>query len=158
MRYPRRLGLKFNEGSSRNQNRCVASRSGSVLFEFAVTLPLMLLLSVAVLDFSKITFLHFLVSDAAGAASRYASMVPVDSESMEMWQQGLEDSARGSLVGSPWIEPSDLIIPVADIVQVSQEERRISIRVEYAYEAHVPWLVLSSQSMIVHEVTVYGAN
>lgn len=145
-------------GYSRNESRGVASRSGSVLFEFAVTLPLMMLLSVAVLDLSKITFLHFLVSDAAGAASRYASMVPVDSESMEIWQQGLEDSARGSLVGSPWIEPSDLIVPIADIVQVSDEERRISIRVEYPYEVHVPWLVLSSQSMIAHEVTVYGAN
>ena len=158
MRYQDTLRGKFTFGVSRNQSRCVASRSGSVLFEFAVTLPLMMLLSVAVLDLSKITFLHFLVSDAAGAASRYASMVPVDSESMEMWQQGLEDSARGSLVGSPWIEPSDLIIPIADIVQVSQDERRISIRVEYPYEAHVPWMVLSSQSMIAHEVTVYGAN
>jgi hypothetical protein len=77
---------------------------------------------------------------------------------MEMWQQGLEDSARGSLVGSPWIEPSDLIIPVADMVQVSQDERRIFIRVEYPYEAYVPWLVLSEQSIIAHEVTVYGAN
>lgn len=158
MRYPRPLGAKFTAGYSRNQSRCVATRSGSALFEFAVTLPLMMLLSVAVLDLSKITFLHFLVSDAAGAASRYASMVPIDSESMELWQQGLEESARGSLVGSPWIEPSDLIIPVADIVQVSQDERRIFIRVEYPYEAHIPWLVLSSQSMIAHEVTVYGAN
>ena len=158
MMYPRPLAAKFKVGDSRDRSRCVASRGGSVLFEFAVTLPLMMLLSVAVLDLSRITFLHFLVSDAAGAASRYASMVPADSESMEMWQQGLEDSARGSLVGSPWIEPTDLIIPVADIVQVSEDERRISIRIECPYEAHLPWLVLSSQSIIAHEVTVYGAN
>ena len=158
MRYPSPLAGTITHRDSRKQARLVASRGGSVLFEFAVTLPLMMLLSVAVLDLSKTTFLHFLVSDAAGAASRYASMVPVDSDSMEMWQQGLEDSARGSLVGSPWIEPSDLIIPVADMVQVSQDERRIFIRIEYPYEAYVPWLVLSAQSIIVHEVTVYGAN
>ncbi len=158
MRYPRPVAATFKVGDSRDRSRCVASRSGSVLFEFAVTLPLMMLLSVAVLDLSRITFLHFLVSDAAGEASRYASMVPAESDSMEMWQQGLEDSARGSLVGSPWIEPSDLVIPVADIVQVSEDERRISIRIECPYEAHLPWLVLSSQSIIAHEVIVYGAN
>jgi hypothetical protein len=140
------------------RSRSIASRRGSVLFEFAVTLPLILILSVAVLDFSRITFLHFLVSDATGAASRYASMVPVDPASVEIWQAGLEDAARGSLVGSPWIEPSDLSIPVADIVPVSDDERRITVRVAYPYEAHIPWLLLSTQSMIAHEVTVYGAN
>jgi hypothetical protein len=156
--YPTAHVAKPRDGFSLKRNRSVASRSGSVLFEFAVTLPLMMILSVAVLDLSKITFLHFLVSDAAGAASRHASMVPSYSESMDSWQQSLEDAARGSLVGSPWIDPSELIIPLASFVQISDQERSITIRVEYPYEAQFPWMGFSTHSTIAHEVTVYGAN
>lgn len=158
MKYRATRSAKPRGGLWLKSARSASSRSGSVLFEFAVTVPLMMILAVAVLDLSKITFLHFLVSDAAGASSRYASMVPVQSESMDMWQQSLEDAARGSLVGSPWIDPSELIIPLAGMVQISDQERSITIRVEYPYEAQFPWMGFSTQSTIAHEVTVYGAN
>lgn len=134
------------------------SRNGSALFEFAVTLPLMILLAFAIRDFAKITFLHFLVSDAAGAASRYASSVPINPNSLSSWQQNLEASARQTLAGSPWIQPSDLIVPPVTLEQIGPDERRITVRVEYSFSSTLHWLNISKQNLIFSEVTVYGAN
>ena len=141
-----------------NRRRRKRGRSGSALFEFAITLPLALLMAIAILDFAKISFLHFLVADAAGAASRYASTVPANMNALDLWQQNLQMAARESLSDSSWIDPQDLDVPPALIQEIDSDERRIAIRVEYSFNTVFDWLKIDQQTTITCEVIVYGAQ
>jgi hypothetical protein len=140
-----------------NRRRTAKSRMGATLLEFAITLPLTLLICLAILDFAKISFLRFLVSDAAGAAGRFASSVPANINSIELWQQQLENVAKDSLVDSPWIDPSELNVLPCTIEQIDADERRISVHVEYSFNTLFDWLSIDRQTTVASEVTVYGA-
>lgn len=133
-------------------------RTGSALFEFAITLPLTMLICIAIFDFAKITFLQSLISDAAGAASRFASMVPANVNSIDLWQQQLENIAKESLLNSPWIDPSELNIAPAVIEQISAEERRITVNVKYSFNTVFDWLSIDQKSTVACKVVVYGAQ
>jgi hypothetical protein len=139
------------------RRRIAKSRTGATLFEFAITLPLTLLICLAVLDFAKISFLRFLISDAAGAASRFASTVPANINSIDLWQQQLENVAKDSLLDSPWIDPSELNVLPCTIEQIDADERRITVQIEYTFNTVFDWLSVDRQTILASEVTVYGA-
>jgi|688.fasta_scaffold40072_4 hypothetical protein len=133
-----------------------STRRGVALFEFAVTLPLMLLLSLAVIDFARISFFRFVVGDATGAAGRYAMLNPVTENSLSAWQSALEIAARESAQGSPWIDPTAIVVHPAVIQQVNTTEKRITLKVSYLFRTGFWWPGIPSQTTVSSQLTLTG--
>jgi Flp pilus assembly protein TadG len=118
----------------------------------------MMILAIAVLDFSRISYYRFLVADAAGAASRYAALQPVTDVSYDVWMQQLDTIARNTVDGSPWASASALIVHPAEITEVAPGEKRITVRTSYVYRAAIPWPGLPTQATVSSKVSVVGAK
>lgn len=138
--------------------RNAKSRRGAVLMEFSISIPVMLLLSIAVFDFAKTSYFRFVVADAAGAASRYAAFNPVTAVSLSSWTTELESAARSSVQGSPWVSQNDLVIKQPIIEQISTVEKRITVRVEYVYHLQLWWPGLPSQVTVSSQVAVVAPD
>jgi len=134
------------------------SRRGAALMEFSISIPVMLLLSIAVFDFAKTSYFRFVVADAAGSASRYAAFNPVTTVSLSSWTTELESAARSSVQGSPWVSQNDLVIKPPIIEQISSVEKRITLRVEYVYHLKLWWPGLPSQIAVSSQVVVIAAD
>ncbi len=126
--------------------------------EFSISIPVMLLLAIAVFDFAKVSYFRFVVADAAGAASRYAAFNPVTDVTLASWTAELESAARGAVQGSPWISQSDLVINPPVIEQTSSLEKRITVRVEYVYHLILWWPGLPGQATVSSQVAVISAG
>jgi len=150
-------GPKTRIGAA-SARRISASRRGAALLEFSISIPVMLLLSIAVFDFAKTGYFRFVVADAAGAASRYAAFNPVTSVSLQSWTAELEKTARNSVEGSPWISPADLVIKPPVFEEVSPVEKRVTVRVEYVYQLNLWWPGLPRQATVSSQVTVVSAG
>lgn len=144
--------------SATKNDRLSKQRAGAVLLEFAVTIPVMVILAIAVLDFSRLSYYRFLVADAAGAASRYAAFYPVTDVSYNVWMQRLDAVARNTVEGSPWASASNLIVYPAVINQATPGENRVIIKMEYVYRATIPWPGLPSESTVRSTVQIMGAK
>lgn len=134
------------------------SRQGAILLEFGVTLPLMLMLAIAVFDFARVTYFGLVVADAAGAASRYAAFNPLTNVSEAAWHEGLEQAAKTAIVGSPWVSQNQLVVHPALIEQVSPVEKRITVKVSYPYQVQLWWPGLPSNPNVTSQVSVIGAS
>lgn len=144
--------------SATKNDRLSKQRAGAVLLEFAVTIPVMVILAIAVLDFSRLSYYRFLVADAAGAASRYAAFYPVTDVTYNVWMQRLDAVARNTVEGSPWASASNLIVYPAVINQATPGENRVIIKMEYVYRATIPWPGLPSESTVRSTVQIMGAK
>lgn len=133
-------------------------RQGAILLEFGITMPLMLLLAIAVFDFARVTYFGLVVADAAGAASRYAAFNPVTDVSEATWYEGLEQAAKSAIVGSPWVSQNQLVVHPALIEQVSPVEKRITVKVSYPYQVQLWWPGLPSNPNVSCQVSVIGAS
>ena len=144
--------------SARKNYRFRKQRAGAVLLEFAITIPVMMILAIAVLDFSRLSYYRFLVADAAGAASRYAAFHPVTDVSYNVWMQKLDTIARNTIEGSPWASASDLIVYPAVLNQENPGDTRVIIKMEYVYHATIPWPGLPSEATVRSTVQIMGAK
>lgn len=126
--------------------------------EFSISIPIMLLLTIAVFDFAKTSYFRFVVADAAGAASRYAAFNPVTSVSLHSWTTELENAARNTVVGSAWISPSALVVCSPIIEQISTVETRITVKVQYVYHLNLWWPGLPTQATVSSQVAVIQAG
>lgn len=144
--------------SARKNYRFRKQRAGAVLLEFAITIPVMMILAIAVLDFSRLSYYRFLVADAAGAASRYAAFYPVTDVSYNVWMQKLDTVARNTVEGSPWASASDLIVYPAVLNKDTPGETRVIIKIEYVYHATIPWPGLPSEATVRSTVQIMGAK
>jgi Flp pilus assembly protein TadG len=118
----------------------------------------MMILAIAVLDFSRISYYRFLVADASGAASRYAAFHPVTDVSYNVWMQQLDTVARNTVEGSPWASASALIVHPAEITVVTPGEKRITVKTSYVYRATLPWPGLPTETTVSNQVNVVGAK
>lgn len=151
-------GKKAGKIDGLRLRRNAASRRGAALLEFSMSIPILLLLSIAVFDFAKTSYFRFVVADAAGAASRYAAFNPVTAVSMDTWRSELESAARNSVEGSPWISSTALVVDSPIIEIITTVETRITVRIEYTYHLNIWWPGLPSQATVSSQVTVIAAS
>ncbi len=134
------------------------NRRGVAIVEFALTVPILGLLSVAVFDFAKLGYIRLVVADAAGAASRYAAFHPVTDLSMDPWIDGIKQSALASVAGSAWIDPNRLTLHTVEVEQVNPTSTRINIRVDYQYQPTFWWPGLPTGTRVSAQVAIPGVR
>lgn len=145
---------RFKPGK-RRQGR---NRRGVAIIEFALTVPILGLLSVAVFDFAKIGYIRLVVADAAGAASRYAAFHPVTAITMDEWIDGIKQSALASVAGSAWIDPARMSLHTVDVDQITPTYMKVTIRIDYQYQPTFWWPGLPSGTRVSAQVAIPGVR
>ena len=135
-----------------------ANRRGAALIEFALTAPILGLLSVAVFDFAKIAYVRLVVADAAGAASRFAALHPMPTGSLDTWVKGIQEAALASSSGSMWIDPSRMSLQPVNVDQIPPNDIRITVQVDYQFQPKFWWPGLPSGSMVSSKVSIPGVR
>ncbi len=81
------------------------SQRGQSIVEVALVLPLLALLLTGLLDFGRAFFVSVALNDAAAEGAVYAAARPTDTD-------GITARARGSLEGTPLINPAQVQVSV----------------------------------------------
>jgi len=107
-----------------------AHSRGQSLVEFAITLPILLIILAGVLDLGRLYYVYVAVTDAAAEGASYAAIKPED-------EQGIHDRAQEASGGLVQLE--------ADAVEVHFPSGKASgspviVNVHYDFELLTPFL------------------
>ena len=97
---------------------------GQSIIEFAITIPLLLIMLVFIFDLGRATFYYSSITNSAREGARYGIIKPDDKNGI---QQRVEDFSFG-------IDPSDLVVNVL----INDEENSITVGVSFNFVPATP--------------------
>lgn len=124
------------------------SRSGVAATEFALVLPLLLLLTFAGTDFGRALHAHIALSNACRAGAEYGSRNPYSPTDIDDWESRIRQAVDEELSNTPAIDPDKLDIDI-DVEVDSDDLFRVSVEATYPFTTLVSW------PGIPHEVTLH---
>ena len=104
--------------------------TGQSLVEFALMLPILLLILAGVLDLGRMFYSYIAVTDAAAEGASYAAIYPNDSE-------GIMDRVQDASGGLVVID-RNLITVTCPTCPTIQTGDRVTVTVEYEYRMSTP--------------------
>ncbi|WP_404310836.1 TadE/TadG family type IV pilus assembly protein [Neorhodopirellula lusitana] len=129
--------------------RSRGSRQGSTATEFAIALPLLLLLAIACCDFGRIIQYRQVVANAArtgahtGATKQFTEYSAVD------WEQRVRESVSSELASLSSLDESANEVSVSTSVDLDGI-KRVVVEVSIPFETLVHWPVLPSDVTLFH--------
>lgn len=115
-----------------------AKRAGVVATEFALTLPLLLLIALGCVDFGRVGYYAITVANAAGAGAQNAATHRVTPYTSATWQQEIHDIVEEELAAAPGFDPELLTVLVSSVEEVDGD-LRVSVEARYPFETIVDW-------------------
>jgi len=113
------------------------SRRGAVTLEFALVVPVLVLLLTGILEFGRIGLLGVPIAEAARAGAIYGSMNPPDSLNPNDWSQQCELRAREVLANQAGINPS--LVQVQCTYTTGSPVNRATVQVRYPFTLLTGW-------------------
>lgn len=131
-------------------------RSGAAMLELAIVLPLLLLLAGGIIDFSRYAYYYIAVSNAAGAAARFASQHPFTPTTLTTWNNLTRQAAIDDLQGILRYNASKVTVPAPTIVTETTglKLRRVRVQVDYAFQTIVAWPGIPNSAVIRRAVVM----
>lgn len=86
------------------------SRSGAVALEFAIVLPMLLLILVGIVELGRVGALGIHLAQAARAGAEYGAFHPPDQDTLSDWQLMCERRAREVLSSESGIDSSQFTV------------------------------------------------
>ncbi|HQE92675.1 MAG TPA: TadE/TadG family type IV pilus assembly protein [Anaerolineae bacterium] len=99
--------------------------NGQSVIEFALTLPLLILMLMGLLDFGRAYFIVVMLNDAAAEGAVYAGACPTDVDGIQL---RVTEAASDNLIQ---IEPAD--VTVLGSVIAAGESITVSVRYEFTF-------------------------
>ena len=129
-------------------------RRGASAAEFAIILPVLLMIVLGFIDFGRFAYHHVAVTNAARAGAEYAITTPYVSSAQSAWRAKVQETARDEMTNQIGYDPSDLTI--ATTVTVEQTGlRRVRVEATYAsFQTIVSWPGIPSALTIRSAVTM----
>ncbi len=125
-------------GGNARQRR---SRSGAAAVEFAIVLPLLLLLFLGACDFGRFAHTQVAVSNAARAGAGQASRHRPTTATRPQWEAGIRLAVGDELKELAGFEANRLAITIA-WVEEPDATSRASVQVSYPFRTLVSWGVI----------------
>lgn len=116
-------------------------RRGAAAAEFAIVLPLLILLLLGAADFGRFAYTWIAVTNAARVGAGYAATTPYTTASRPAWESAIQQSVRGDLEQVSRFDAARLKTTITPSVD-AEGRRRIAVTVEYPFESIINWTML----------------
>lgn len=121
-------------------------RRGAAAIEFAVVLPMLMLMLLGGADFGRCFHSAMAITNAARAGAEYGAMHPFDASSQAGWQAGVQQAAIDELSGSPLFDAGQLTV-VANSITEADGSCRVEVQVAYPFRTIFSWFYSSSLTL-----------
>ena len=121
-------------------------RLGAVTLEFALVIPVLLLVLTGVLEFGRVGLLGMPIAQAARTGAIYGAMNPPDDLNPSAWSQQCELRAREVLANQAGINPS--LVEVQCTYSTGSPLNRSTVQVRYPFTLLMGWSPAPSNLVI----------
>lgn len=132
-------------------------RSGSAAIEFAIVLPLLLLVLSGATDFGRFSYSTIALANAARSGAAYGSMNPYTSQTHATWQAEVRQAVVDELSESPAFDPSKLTVSAARTIEAGGLSR-VSVEVVYPFKTVVNWAYIPASVNLKQTVVMRGVR
>lgn len=131
-------------------------RDGAAAVEFAIVLPVLLMLLLGAADFGRCFQTSIAMTNAARAGAEYGSMHPFDNSSQGAWQTAVQQAAIDELSGSTMFDVTRLTVTTSSVTE-SDGLKRISVHTTYPFTtifnlAYVPATITVSGTAVMRVI------
>ncbi|HUY87707.1 MAG TPA: TadE family protein [Pirellulales bacterium] len=116
-----------------------SGRPGAAAVEFAIVLPLLVLLLLGGADFGRCFYSAMAITNAARAGAEYGCMHPFDASAQVAWQAAVQQAAIDELSGSPLFDVTKLTV-VANSITEADGTSRVEVQTTYPFQTIFTWL------------------
>jgi hypothetical protein len=121
------------------------------MVEFAVVLPVMLLILAGIIEFGRIGSLGLRIAHAARVGAQYGSLNPPDDFTLSDWSRLCEQRVRESLAAQPDIDPGRVTVQCMHIP--GSPLGRAHVEVQYSFSLLMGWTTAPG-SLTIQRVAV----
>lgn len=130
-----------------------AGRRGAAAVEFAVVLPLLMLLLLGGADFGRCFYSAMAVANAARAGAEYGAMNRYDASAQGPWQAGVQQAAIDELSESALFDLGQLTIVASNITE-GDGSQRVEVQVTYPFRTIFSWIFIPSSLTLQQTVVM----
>jgi Flp pilus assembly protein TadG len=131
----------------------VSPRGGAAAVEFAIAVPILLLLALGCGDLGRAVGAYIAVSNAARVGAEYGATHAYTSYTYSSWQGLVIQQAQQEMQGSTAFDPSQLVVTVST-VPASGSLYQVTVTVNYPFSMVTSWPLLPQQFTLTHSVTM----
>jgi Flp pilus assembly protein TadG len=142
-----------NRSSDRAGRRSRLPARGILAVEFALLLPLILLLTLAAADFGRVMHAYLVVSNAARCGAEYGSMHGFTSYTQSSWQSQVLSAMNAEMSGLQGFSAASFQASCSTATD-SDGLYQISVTASYPFTTIVNWPGVPSQIQLTHQVVM----
>jgi Flp pilus assembly protein TadG len=128
-------------------------RRGTAAVEFAVAIPVLMLLAIGCCDMGRALADYLAVSNAARVGAEYGATHAYTTYTYSSWQGVVVQRAQQEMQGSSGIDPTQLAVTVSTVPE-SGSLYLVTVTVTYQFSLITAWPGLPAQFNVSHAVTM----
>src|SRR5262245_17088729 len=132
--------------------RRTTGRRGAAAVEFALVLPVMVLIALGCVDFGRFAYDYIALKNAARAGAEYAIMTPYTSSTQGAWESAIQQKAQDEMTNQTGYDSTNLTTTTSVVIE-STGLRRVTVTATYdSFTTIVSWPGLPSDNKLVAAV------
>lgn len=137
----------MTELSSNRRESVAARRHATAATEFALCVPLLLLMAIACADFGRIAYFHQVVCNAARTGAEHGATHKFTDYTKAEWEAGIRDAVLAEMQNIPSFNSGDLTYSLTTTVD-ADEMARVNVSVSYPFRTVVNWPALPNDVLL----------
>src|SRR5215210_6714678 len=125
-----------------------ASRTGAVLVEFALILPILFTIVLAAIDFGRFAHSHIAVTNSARVGAGYACMHPYTTGTQSLWEAKIREAAKNEMQGVVNYDDILLTMTSPQVTTDSDGQKRVRVEVKYPFQTLITWPFVPSSFLM----------
>lgn len=114
------------------------NRNGTAAVEFAITLPIFLLLALATCDLGRVSHHSQIVALAARSGAQNGASHTVTAFTRPQWNDQVEQAVVDALEGIPNFDPALMHLEVTNITETNLQQKTI-LDLSYPFRTSIDW-------------------
>lgn len=128
-------------------------RRGTAAVEFAIALPVLMLLAVGTIDFGRIPHFHQVVANAARTGAETGATQQFTAFTRSTWEDGIEAAVESEMQNIPNFDSSKLSFDLSTTTN-SDGLARIVVEVSYPFKTLINWPGMPTEVQLRKRVEV----